>query len=188
MGATIIVGGQYGSEGKGKVAQHLAQARDADAVVRVGGPNSGHTTAGRENDRLILRQLPTAAALERPVCMIAAGSYVHPSLLLEEIDATKIDKARLVIDRNAVVVTDDDGEAEHAAGLGVRLGSTCSGTGRAVIRRIERRSQHDLASSVPELAAYTGHVVTRLRKVLSQGGEVIVEGTQGFGLSAFTLQ
>ena len=44
MSLGIVVGGQYGSEGKGKVAQHLARETGAAAVVRVGGTNSGHST------------------------------------------------------------------------------------------------------------------------------------------------
>ena len=51
MGVSIVVGGQYGSEGKGKVTQHLARSRSARAVVRVGGTNSGHTSLGGDGER-----------------------------------------------------------------------------------------------------------------------------------------
>src|ERR1035437_3257941 len=43
MPVTIVVGGQFGSEGKGKVASIVAREQNATAVVRVGGSNSGHT-------------------------------------------------------------------------------------------------------------------------------------------------
>ncbi len=43
MPVTVVVGGQFGSEGKGKVAHWLARELRASTAVRVGGPNSGHT-------------------------------------------------------------------------------------------------------------------------------------------------
>lgn len=43
MGVTIVIGGQYGGEGKGKITSHLALKDNIDYVVRCGGPNSGHT-------------------------------------------------------------------------------------------------------------------------------------------------
>ena len=43
MPVTVVVGGQFGSEGKGKVAHHFARTQKASIVVRVGGTNSGHT-------------------------------------------------------------------------------------------------------------------------------------------------
>lgn len=43
MGVSIVIGGQYGSEGKGKVANYFANKFNADVTMRVGGTNSGHT-------------------------------------------------------------------------------------------------------------------------------------------------
>ena len=43
MGVTVIVGGQYGGEGKGKITSYLSIRDDVAYVVRCGGPNSGHT-------------------------------------------------------------------------------------------------------------------------------------------------
>ena len=60
MPVTIVVGGQYGSEGKGKVVALTARQFDSPAVVRCGGPNSGHSTVIRDKE-CVLRQLPAAA-------------------------------------------------------------------------------------------------------------------------------
>jgi adenylosuccinate synthase len=62
MPVSIVVGGQFGSEGKGKVALEIVR-RDPNvaAVVRVGGTNSGHTAVGRSGRTYVLRQIPAAA-------------------------------------------------------------------------------------------------------------------------------
>ncbi|MFI4977488.1 MAG: adenylosuccinate synthetase [Solirubrobacterales bacterium] len=184
MPVTVVVGGQYGSEGKGKVAQLLAEQRKAIAVVRVGGPNSGHTGMSANGDPVVLRQLPTVSLIPDTICVIGAGSYIDPHLLLAEIKETNLGSRRLIIDPNAMVITDEDRKQEATSDLGSRIGSTCSGTGAAVAKRMARRGQHDLASSVPALAPYIGDASSVLREILLGDGEVIVEGTQGFGLSA----
>jgi adenylosuccinate synthase len=181
---TVVVGGQYGSEGKGKVAEYLAATTDAAAVVRVGGSNSGHTGYTASGERQILRHLPTAALLpDPPLCLIGAGSYLDATALLEEIRRTELSREQLVIDRNAFLITDEDREYEREAGLRGRIGSTASGTGAAVRRRVERQAEHPSPSDVPELAPFVGHVAERIRELLNKDARVIVEGTQGFGLS-----
>jgi adenylosuccinate synthase len=183
MAISIVVGGQYGSEGKGKVAHHLARERAAQAVVRVGGSNSGHTTLGDTSQREVLRQLPTAALDPDVLCILAAGSYIDLGVLFEEIERINLPPHRLLIDPNAMIVTPTDREDERRSGLADRIGSTCSGTGAAVVRRVQRRSRSDLASVHPELAAYVRPVKQMLREMISAGDRVIIEGTQGYGLS-----
>ena len=85
MPITIIVGGQYGSEGKGKVAHALAKEMGASVAVRIGGPNSGHTVISPSGDPIIFKHLPTAAILPDVTCVLGAGSYINPDILLAEI-------------------------------------------------------------------------------------------------------
>ena len=183
MPATIVVGGQFGSEGKGKVAHHLAASRGARAAVRVGGPNSGHSTMAPAASRRILRQLPTAAVLADVLCVVPAGAYVDPPVLLREIAEVALAPERLIIDPAAMVVLEQDRRAEEASGLGTRIGSTCSGTGAAVVRRVERSSNEHLAAHHPELKRYVRPVAGVLRDILDADDRVVIEGTQGFGLS-----
>lgn len=183
MGVSIVVGGQYGSEGKGKVAQHLARSRSACAVVRVGGTNSGHTSLGGEREREVLRQLPTAALDPDVVCVLAAGSYIDPEILIAEVERLALPAERLIIDPGAMIITPDDRDAERASDLAERLGSTASGTGEAVARRTRRISAGDLAGARPELAPYLAPVRLLLREMLDDGEHIVIEGTQGFGLS-----
>ena len=181
MGVTIVVGGQFGSEGKGKVAQALAASQGARAVVRVGGSNSGHTTMGP--GRQVLRQLPTAAVLPDVICVLPAGSYIDVPILLQEVARLNLDPARLVIDPNAMLISEADRRQEEQSDLGRRIGSTCSGTGASVIRRAMRGSGEVLARACRELAPFIAPSVNLLRGVLDAGERILVEGTQGFGLS-----
>jgi len=182
VSVTVVVGGQFGSEGKGKVAQYLAREQHATTAVRVGGSNSGHTgTTG--NGAEILRQLPTAALEQDITCVLAAGSYVDIDVLMDEVERVGLDRERLLIDTNAMVVSAADREAERRSDLGHRIGSTCSGTGAAVAKRVARRSAQDLANAFKALRPYLGDASAYLRDCVRRGDRVIVEGTQGFGLS-----
>ncbi len=183
MSVTVVVGGQFGSEGKGKVAQQLARERGATAAVRVGGSNSGHTGIAPDGSVDVLRQLPTAALEPDVKCVLPAGFYLDTGLLLAEIERTGIEPDRLLIDEGAFLIGPEDLEAESASDLRQRIGSTCSGTGAAVARRVARRAESDLASSSRELRPYIGSASEFLRDCLDRDERVILEGTQGFGLS-----
>jgi adenylosuccinate synthase len=180
---TIVVGGQFGSEGKGKVAHFVAREKHARAVVRVGGSNSGHTAYDDAGLAHILRQLPTAALLPEVMCVLPAGSYVDPTILVREVEKLGLPAERVLIDRNAVVITQADRKSEEVGSLGSRIGSTCSGTGAAVAKRIARRSRNDLAGSSPLLEPFLGDAHALISNIVADGGDVVVEGTQGFGLS-----
>jgi adenylosuccinate synthase len=94
-----------------------------------------------------------------------------------------LEAERLIIDPNAMVITEADRQEEERANLGRRIGSTCSGTGAAVARRVMRGDETGLASAHPELAPYLAPSADALRCLLEDGQRVIIEGTQGFGLS-----
>ena len=184
MPASVIIGGQFGSEGKGKVAQHWVRARGAAAAVRVGGSNSGHTTlADAFGERRVLRQLPTAALLPDVLCVLPAGSYIDAEILLREVAALDLAPERLVIDPLATLIGPEDIALEERGGLGSAIGSTCSGTGAAVARRIARTDVHHLASAHPALQPFLRPTSEILRGLLNRGARIVCEGTQGFGLS-----
>jgi adenylosuccinate synthase len=183
MPVTVIVGGQYGSEGKGKVAHWLARERSASVVVRTGGPNAGHTVEDVPNHPVVLRQLPTAAFLPDVKCVLGPGSYIDPDLLLEEVSSTGLSTDRLLIDPNATVITEADKERERNSTLRASIGSTQSGTGSAVMKRIERGASTELAKKDDRLTQFVAPVAPFLRSQLSSGKRIVIEGTQGFGLS-----
>jgi adenylosuccinate synthase len=183
MPVTVVVGGQFGSEGKGKVSHLIARDTGASVSIRVGGPNSGHTVVTPEGNAVILRQLPTASILPEVTCVLGAGSYVNPEQLLAELEWTGLTPDRLLIDPRAVVVTQADELREKESPLQRNIGSTQSGTGSAVLSRIARTGEVTFAESEPRLKGFVRPVVTFLRDRLKGGQRVLVEGTQGFGLS-----
>jgi adenylosuccinate synthase len=185
VAVTVVVGGQFGSEGKGKVALAFARRDNAAAVVRVGGPNSGHTAVSAAGSTEVLRQLPTGALLDDALCVLTPGTYIDVPVLLEEIERLSLDPSRLVIDRRAMLVTSDDRRAEEQSDINDRIGSTRSGTGEAVSRRVARRPETKLylAEQSRYLRPFIADTSKLLRAMLGSGDRVVVEGTQGFGLS-----
>ena len=84
MPATVIVGAQWGDEGKGKIVDLLA--RDSDLVCRYqGGPNAGHTIV-RDGETFKLHHVPSGILYAGTVCVVGAGCVVDPGLLVRELD------------------------------------------------------------------------------------------------------
>jgi adenylosuccinate synthase len=183
MPISVVVGGQFGSEGKGKVALELARLRGAIAAVRVGGPNSGHTAIDASGRAQVFQHLPTAALLEDVACVIGAGAYIDPDVLLREISDGDISPSRILVDPDAVLIRPEHCKQEQLSGLRERIGSTLSGTGAAVAARVQRQPELRFAKDEPRLRAFLRPVKPWLRSRLREGERIIIEGTQGFGLS-----
>ena len=185
MPVSVIVGGQFGSEGKGKTALFWVRMHRAEIAVRVGGSNSGHTVFDKKGVRHVFRHLPTAALLPDTISVLGPGSYIDPEVFLAEIEHVNGTPDRVIVDPNAFVITPAHKDREARSRLDERIGSTLSGTGEAVVDRIRRRSRDNLACEHPHLKAFTTHGPTRtfLRGRLEQNARIIIEGTQGFGLS-----
>jgi adenylosuccinate synthase len=83
MPATVVVGAQWGDEGKGKIVDLLAL--DSDVVCRYqGGPNAGHTIV-RDGETFALHHVPSGI-LSGKLCVVGAGCVVDPELLVAELD------------------------------------------------------------------------------------------------------
>ena len=184
MPVTVVVGGQYGSEGKGKVCAHLALIGEADYVVRCGGPNSGHTV---DQSGIVyeLKQVPAGFVNPATRLLIAAGALINPKTLLQEIEQCGLDPSRLGIDGNAAIIEESDILAESSGDLRARLGSTSQGVGAAVARRVSRNPSVRLAKDVSELRSYVTSVRDELWLALRGDRRIVIEGTQGFGLSLY---
>lgn len=94
MSTLVVLGTQWGDEGKGKVVHYLAA--EADYVVRYqGGNNAGHTLI-YENKPFVLHLIPSGILFPKKVCMITNGVVVDPKALKEEIDVLK--KKKIPVD------------------------------------------------------------------------------------------
>ena len=183
MPVSIVVGGQFGSEGKGKVAHYFADRMKASFAVRCGGPNSGHTVIDTKGRTRTFQQLPTAAILPDVKIAICSGSYIDIDILLKEIKTAKINSNRLAIDHDAVIISKALKDNEKQSGLIKRIGSTGSGTGAALAARINRKKSLKFAKDIPELNQFIHDVPKLLRDSLDKNERILIEGTQGFGLS-----
>ncbi|WP_084646717.1 adenylosuccinate synthetase [Mesorhizobium sp. WSM2561] len=188
MPISIVVGGQFGSEGKGKVALEIVRrSREPVTVVRVGGPNSGHTAYDRNGRRWALRQLPAACIDLNVDVFFPAGSYIDIELLFHEADALDFPRERIFINEYANIITGDHKAWEASAGLVGTLGSTGSGVGAAVMASVARE-----ALNFPVRAVHAKDLSYSIRlfdttAILQQrvlrGDRIVIEGSQGFGLS-----
>ena len=153
MPVTVVVGGQFGSEGKGKVAHWLARLQRPRYAVRVGGPNSGHTVV-ENGRRVVLRHLPTPNLTNDVIGIVPAGAYLDLDILLREIEETGLTRDRLLIHPSAVVLDDSMRADERAAGLLEGIASTGQGVGGAVAQRTMRRSSVTFAGTIDRLREY----------------------------------
>lgn len=180
----VLVGGQYGSEGKGQVAAYLAQ--EYDVLMRVGGPNAGHKVA-RERGKYTYHSLPSGSRESNADVLIGPGATIHIEELLSEIDDCEILSERLYIDPQVMVITDKDRAQEGA--MKDAIGSTGRGGGAAASRRIMERLDHKnrakLAGDYAELEPYIKSTHERLQRAYSNGESVLLEGTQGSALSLY---
>lgn len=184
MPVTVIVGGQFGGEGKGKVCAHLALADDVDYMVRCGGPNSGHTV-DLQGVRYQLRQVPAGFVNPRTRLLIAPGALIDPAVFLDEISRCSCTPTRVGVDANVGIIEQADMDTERVLSLRERLGSTATGVGSAVSRRVLRDPKFRLAKDVLELRPFVTCVRDELTAALKKGRKIVVEGTQGFGLSLY---
>jgi len=185
----VVVGGQYGSEGKGKISALITLQEDIDICIRCGGPNSGHSFVADDGTMRLVRQLPTGFVNPRTKLMIPAGAVVDLEVLRLEIEALGLNPDRVRVDRNAMIIEGADKENERHLQLRERLSSTLCGVGSAVARRAMRGADVRLAETAartnPWLSDYLDDIALLVNDAIDEGQNVLVEGTQGFGLSLY---
>ncbi len=142
MPAVVIVGAQWGDEGKGKITDYLAQ--DADTVVRYqGGNNAGHTiVVGGSTHKFAL--IPSGMLYNDKVCVLGNGVVVDPEKLIAELDALEaqnVETRRLLISEHAHYILPThkilDLKSEQRKGAGA-IGTTGKGIGPAYRDKVHR--------------------------------------------------
>jgi adenylosuccinate synthase len=186
MPISVVVGGQFGSEGKGKTALEIARQINAAIVVRVGGTNSGHTAVDDDGKTWALRQLPVSVLAPGTTAILPPGAIIDPDIFRRETDALALNRRRVIVSPYATIISNEDKTLEQTSGLVHQIGSTGSGTGAALIRRIGRQNKQSmLAGDHPTLKRYLGDTGGFMREMLNKNRWIVVEGSQGFGLSLF---
>ncbi|HMJ85085.1 MAG TPA: adenylosuccinate synthetase [Vicinamibacterales bacterium] len=179
----VLVGGQYGSEGKGHVASYLA--RGYQYLVRVGGPNAGHKVCEEDGEIYTFHQLPSGTRRSDAAIILGPGSVLSIEQVLKEVRDCRVDPLRLSIDPNAMIIEKADVREEQKY-LVRTIGSTGQGVGIAFARKVRRtaaRPRVRLAKDVRQLKPYVREARRILDRAFARGEKIFVEGTQGTGLS-----
>ncbi|MGQ9780975.1 MAG: adenylosuccinate synthetase [Nitrososphaeria archaeon] len=183
MPCTVIVGGFFGDEGKGKIVSFLAVKDNPKIAVRGGvGPNAGHTVVFKQRESK-LRMLPSAVVNGDTKLMIGAGVLVDPNVLLKEIELFNA-SGRVTIDSQCGVIEEKHIEKDRSdAYLKGKIGTTGTGCGPANVERIMRIGK--VCRDVPILTKYIGDVSCLVNEAILRGETVHVEGTQGTFISLY---
>jgi adenylosuccinate synthase len=177
MGAVVVVGAQWGDEGKGKIVD--IYSKGADQIVRyAGGANAGHTLVV-DGAQVVMHLVPAGALHPGKQCILGQGAVIDPIVLLKELESLKalglIDPRRMLISERAFLVLPHhmliDGLRDQLEG---GLGTTRRGIGPAyedkvgrrglrvgdllVRERFERKLAANLESWKPVIAALGGEM------------------------------
>ena len=144
MANVVVVGTQWGDEGKGKIVD--LYARDADVIARFqGGNNAGHTLVV-QGEQTILHLIPSGILHDRKICIIGNGVVLDPKVFLQEVEALKkrnlfpSDTKLYVSEQTHVIMPYHralDSARENAKGSG-KIGTTGRGIGPAYEDKIAR--------------------------------------------------
>jgi len=186
----VILGLQWGDEGKGRIVD--LYAADYDVVARfAGGDNAGHSIVVGDQE-LALRIVPSGVMHPHVELFVGGGTVVNPATLMDELDALEalgIDTSRVKISDRAHVVLpahlERDAAAERERG-GSALGTTGRGIGPAYVDRVARvgvrfAELESLAGAI-DLKRVAQHVVDGvefIQRRLADGKRILIEGAQG---------
>ncbi len=181
VGCTVIAGGFWGDEGKGKIVSYLALRDKVDVCVRTGSVNAAHTVLF-QGRTFKLHMIPAAFVHDNCRLLIGAGANIDVAQLESELHETGVRK-RLGVDRNASIIelkhSSQDKKSEHLKSLG----TTGRGVGPAIEERVKRSAK--LAKDLPELKPFLADTVDEVNTAIDEGKTVILEGTQGLMLSLY---
>ncbi|MBS4026842.1 MAG: adenylosuccinate synthase [Clostridia bacterium] len=193
MSTVVLIGAQWGDEGKGKITDFLAEK--ADVVVRYqGGNNAGHTVVVGETEYK-LHLIPSGILYPRTICVIGNGVVVDPEVLLRELAYLKergIDTTGLRISSNAHVIMPyhkmlDELEEERRGKN--KIGTTKRGIGpcymdkyaRAGIRIADLLEKDELAEKLEVVLEQKNHLLEKVYGVKGLDFEEVLAAFCGYG-------
>ena len=186
MNAYMIVGGQWGSEGKGLFAGFIAMRRKPDAVVSQFGPNAGHTW-WQGDIPIVFKSLPVGSVIPSvEKIFLGPGSVINPQILEKELEALQpyISDKPVYIHEAAAIVMSGDAATERGEGGVSHIASTMQGTSEAMIRKIRRRSSYQAKVMLAHLSKYCDVVNHFEYMSLMRSVNILqIEGSQGMDLS-----
>jgi adenylosuccinate synthase len=193
MANVIIVGMQWGDEGKGKIVDLLCPA--FDGVVRYqGGHNAGHTVKFRDR-HFALRLIPSGILHEGMACFMGNGMVIAPDAFLEEVEQLESSgvqvKGRLIVSNRAHVLLPFHAAIDRAredAGGRTRIGTTARGIGPAYESKASRYGLRMCDLAAPDLEDRLRVLLTRADMELSALGAETGGGAEPAKLAAHVEQ
>jgi len=180
MPSTVVVGGFFGDEGKGKIISYLSKKDNPSIAVRGGaGPNAGHTIKD-DNTTYKVRMLPSGFLNKNTKVMIGPGVVVNPDIFFKEIQEFGA-SGRTFLDKHCGIIEQSHLDQDSKGRLKEKIGSTGSGTGPANADRAMRTLK--MANEIESLSSYVVDVPGEINSALKNQKNVLVEGTQGTHLS-----
>jgi len=179
MQVDILLGLQWGDEGKGKIVDVLCPQYDLIARFQ-GGPNAGHTLEF-DQQKYVLNTIPSGIFNEKILNLIGNGVVIDPIILKKEIDNLKksgfdpVANGKLVIARKAQLILPThqllDAASESKMGS-EKIGSTLKGIGPTYMDKTGRNGLRVGDTTLPDFQARYDKLVEKHKSILSHYGEI----------------
>ena len=183
----FVVGGQYGSEGKGKIAAYLALLENVDYAICSFSSQAGHTYQGDNGDKYVVQQVPMSVVNKKTKLLISQGAIIDPDVLRREIDEHNLNEDRLKIHPKAMTIEQRHKDLEESQKSGPRrIASTCKGNGAAMADFVLRTDKVKLIEDLPEFRHLLADTRQIINDALYDGTKMcMAEGAQGYSLDIY---
>ncbi len=179
---TLVIDGQAGSCGKGKVCGYLARKDNFSLATNNWSSNAGHTYVDDSGEKIVVSHLPIAMVNPKCELVLNAGCAITPEILFAEIKKYKdlIGMRKIYIHPRVMIILEKHREEERRL---IRSGSTFKGCGAAQAEKIMRNPGVILAQDyfkgvTDDLKNYIA--ITDTAKMVNEcNGEILIEGAQG---------
>lgn len=177
---TIVIDGQAGSSGKGKICGYLAKKDNFAISTNNWSSNAGHTYVDNDGNKIIVSHLPMALINPKTKLIINAGAIITPEILLKEIDKYKdlIGDRKIYIDKRAMIIREEHRQIEKKS---IKSGSTFKGCGAAYADKIMRKQNVILAEDYFKEAKYNDiiELADTASMINNSIEDILIEGAQG---------
>ena len=181
----IIIGGQAGSESKGKLSGYLCEKCHPNLLVMTSSPNAGHTVVNQDGVKYVSYHLPVGSVMCDCSIVLGPASLINLNTFVEEIKDLGIDPSRIIIDPRASVITSANIKRELDVGLS-NIGSTLQGIGECRTTKMKRDGTAILIDHVSDVLHKMGIRIEPTSPIINNtirnDGIVLCETTQGFDL------
>lgn len=187
MAKTImVIGAQWGDEGKGKIVDFLAE--QADVIARAtGGNNAGHTVVVG-NEKFKFHLLPSGTIHKGKLNICGNGMVIYPKQIIQEIEGLekkgiKLTEKNLAISSSAHVITEKQIEKDKETGA--KVGTTGRGIGPCYMAKIERTGLRmvdfikENSAESKKLKPFVADTYVLINQAVEEKKNILIEGAQG---------